>query len=526
MFSTKNGIGVGSEKVTNTGAPFVTTDNWTTIPYTTLEVISGRIRVTRLPGATYSPVAYQQMNFVIGKTYKFTVSGAWKGTNGAVGLSLRAGYSNTTYASIFYGFTDFPNTTSYYWTATVSTAVVVFYGGYPTNNTYIEFGGLSVREIGALEFFQQPTSIRRPTLSARVNLLEYSEDFNNGYWTRLNSTVTPDATTAPDGTLTADRVASNGMFSYDQVNRAFTLIAGIQYRHSIYIKADTSVQSAVAMYLDGSNMASLDIDWTAGVPAVVNSIGATSITVTPRGSDGWYRIQYDYIPTTTGSYSVSHTPDRTATSKSTFAWGMDLRYTNIGVNLPEYQRIAASDDYDTAGFPFYLRGNGSQCMYTNDIVAGSDAVTVWAGVRRDTDVGTQIVAEFSPTVASNNGSWALYSITNTGGFASNGSAAYVDARAGASTSPATVVLTAASKISKDVDMIMRNNECLAVSGVDQGTGDYGTYKLNLFARDAPNVTPTSFLTGNIYSLAVRFAGSNAKQLSDLTTWSNTKTKAY
>jgi hypothetical protein len=165
-------------------------------------------------------------------------------------------------------------------------------------------------------------------------------------------------------------------------------------------------------------------------------------------------------------------------------------------------------------------------MYTNDIWAGNDAVTVWAGVRRDTDTGTQIVAEFSPTVASNNGSWALYSITNTGGFASKGSTAYVDARAGASPSPATVVLTAASKISSDVDVIMRNNNCLAVSGVDQGTGNYGTYRLNLFAREASAVTPTNFMTGNIYSLVVRFANSTAKQLSDITAWTNTKTKSY
>ena len=39
------------------------------------------------------------------------------------------------------------------------------------------------------------------------NLLQYSEQFDNAAWTKTNSTITANATTAPDGTLSADIIA-------------------------------------------------------------------------------------------------------------------------------------------------------------------------------------------------------------------------------------------------------------------------------------------------------------------------------
>jgi hypothetical protein len=42
------------------------------------------------------------------------------------------------------------------------------------------------------------------------NLLEYSEDFTNGYWTKFNATVTANSIAAPNGTTTADLITSTG----------------------------------------------------------------------------------------------------------------------------------------------------------------------------------------------------------------------------------------------------------------------------------------------------------------------------
>jgi len=71
---------------------------------------------------------------------------------------------------------------------------------------------------------------------SRTNLLTYSEEFDQ--WTvGSNSTVTPNAVTAPDGTLTADRVfspATGGTFVANG-----TITAGTTYTASVYAKAVT-----------------------------------------------------------------------------------------------------------------------------------------------------------------------------------------------------------------------------------------------------------------------------------------------
>ncbi|MBP7991987.1 MAG: hypothetical protein KAY91_04940, partial [Rhodocyclaceae bacterium] len=56
----------------------------------------------------------------------------------------------------------------------------------------------------------QSTSTSRPLLSARVNLLQYTEDFTNGYWVNATATVTPNYGTAPDGTQTSTRLQFAG----------------------------------------------------------------------------------------------------------------------------------------------------------------------------------------------------------------------------------------------------------------------------------------------------------------------------
>jgi len=42
---------------------------------------------------------------------------------------------------------------------------------------------------------------------AEENLLQYSQEFDNAYWTKSATTVTANATAAPDGTTTAEQIA-------------------------------------------------------------------------------------------------------------------------------------------------------------------------------------------------------------------------------------------------------------------------------------------------------------------------------
>jgi hypothetical protein len=102
-------------------------------------------------------------------------------------------------------------------------------------------------------------SVVRATTATRVNsaglvelvpynLFQYSEQFNNGAWVKSNATITANAITAPNGTLTADLIDYTGTgtaFCYQTLN----LDAGV-YKFSVYLKG--VVGQRVILYIEKS----------------------------------------------------------------------------------------------------------------------------------------------------------------------------------------------------------------------------------------------------------------------------------
>jgi hypothetical protein len=92
------------------------------------------------------------------------------------------------------------------------------------------------------------------------NLAGYSEQFDNAYWVKSSTTVTANATTAPNGTLTADRIVSSaGSNSY--LYRVFSFTIGTTYTLSFYVKADSP--QTIRLYGFGTTV-NLDVttEWT------------------------------------------------------------------------------------------------------------------------------------------------------------------------------------------------------------------------------------------------------------------------
>jgi hypothetical protein len=57
---------------------------------------------------------------------------------------------------------------------------------------------------------------------AATNLVLYSEEFDDAYWTKTNATITANSTVAPDGTTTADTVTTSGGL-VGNISRAVTV---------------------------------------------------------------------------------------------------------------------------------------------------------------------------------------------------------------------------------------------------------------------------------------------------------------
>lgn len=173
---------------------------------------------------------------------------------------------------------------------------------------------------------------------AATNLCKQSEDFSTT-WTPSNVTIATNATTAPDGTTTADEASiqstTASLFVYQDVTGPSTGY----YTFSIYAKDNTAGYIFVRIGNAGNRYFIL-VDLSDGSIADSGTAGSptnTSNSVTPIG-DGWYRISVTanlagtairvaYTPYANSTISeVGGTPDNAGGSvgDSTFVWGAQL----------------------------------------------------------------------------------------------------------------------------------------------------------------------------------------------------------
>jgi hypothetical protein len=238
--------------------------------------------------------------------------------------------------------------------------------------------------------------------------------------------------------------------------------------------------------------------------------------------------------TATGTYSAgSHTFTTTDGSLTITVSGSvtkaDLRVANDGVGLPAYQRVNTSTDYDTAGFPLYLKFDGvDDGMQTNSInFTSTDKVTVWAGVRKLSDTAVGFVAELSANYNNNNGTFFLTCSDSTTVYrvASRGntsSSTNQQAILSAFAAPDTAVITGVANIAGDLSRIRRNGAVGTDATGDQGTGNYGNYPLYIGRRGGSTLP----FNGRLHSLIVRGAQSTTQQIEQTEAYVNARTKAF
>ena len=119
-----------------------------------------------------------------------------------------------------------------------------------------------------------------------TNLLEYSEQFNeSSYWTPLQSTITANDTTAPDGQTTADKLLASATNNNHQVDGTFFSIVSGAVTSSIYAKKGNtdfvrlrhnSTTQQIRAWFDLENGVVGSVD--AGGTATIEDVG-----------NGWYR---------------------------------------------------------------------------------------------------------------------------------------------------------------------------------------------------------------------------------------------
>jgi hypothetical protein len=189
-------------------------------------------------------------------------------------------------------------------------------------------------------------SVVRATTATRVNsaglvelvpynLLQYSEDFTNAAWGKVNATITANATTAPDGTLTADKFESVSSSPESQ-----------------FFQTINSPSNTISLYAKAGNINTLNI-WIGGLVSFNLSTGVvTAGTATMENAgNGWWRC---IIPTT---YNVFNPfLNTTASGQFVYVWGAqavegstakDYQKTETRLNIPRL-------DYSNGSCPSIL----------------------------------------------------------------------------------------------------------------------------------------------------------------------------
>ena len=142
------------------------------------------------------------------------------------------------------------------------------------------------------------------TAMAEQNLLTYSEQFDNAIWTKTNTAVTANTTTAPDGTTTADSFNENtDVNQFHQIAQTFNIVGTLPNTWSVYLKANTR-SNATLLLTSGGAFVFFAFDLSAGTVGAVQTSGSgwssSTATITSVGNS-WYRCTITSTYTTTGS---------------------------------------------------------------------------------------------------------------------------------------------------------------------------------------------------------------------------------
>ncbi len=241
----------------------------------------------------------------------------------------------------------------------------------------------------------------------------------------------------------------------------------------------------------------------------------------------------DTISTATRTLATGNQFRATLSLTFNIASAIDVTYRIKGLQLElgstrtAYQANYSQYNITEANVPsvLYIGFDGvDDGMVTSAIdFSATDAVTVFAGLRKLSDAARGMVAECG--TAGGAASFAL-DVAPSGGvayrFNSIGGAGTGSATTALGTAPDTAVLTSLGKISTDLAILRRNGAEVGNSTSDQGTGNYANAILYIGRRGGSSLP----FNGNIYSLIIRGAQSTAAQITNTETWVNGKTGAF
>lgn len=171
---------------------------------------------------------------------------------------------------------------------------------------------------------------------AATNLIFRSQELNDAAWTKNNATITANATTAPDGTATADRLVDDAT---NNVHRAYavpTVTNGQPYDLQAFVKPAGITQIAMIESNLGGGVFNLT-----GAGSLYSGSGSIEAM-----ADGYYRIEW--TKTATAAFwviqmcgAVNGNTIYSGVGNGLDIWGVDLKLST-GIGASSYVPTAAA----------------------------------------------------------------------------------------------------------------------------------------------------------------------------------------
>ena len=176
----------------------------------------------------------------------------------------------------------------------------------------------------------------KTTAKAEENLLTYSQEFDNAAWGKVNTVVTANTTTAPDGTSTAELVNETSSVATHSVGQSITPFS-TTVNFSMFVKKGTGATAPDWIQLAVSGATSTL--WCAAFnisTGTVGTVGSSTSASISNAGNGWYRCN---ITLTSMALSVrsfllvfsnnTNTADKTTSyvglvTSDVYVWGAQL----------------------------------------------------------------------------------------------------------------------------------------------------------------------------------------------------------
>ena len=167
------------------------------------------------------------------------------------------------------------------------------------------------------------------------NLVQQSEDFTTT-WNQVALTIGANATTAPNGTSTADSFTSTTATANHVVYQLLSGVSGA-YTFSVYVKKANSRYVYIKLVGDASQWVAAVFDLNDGTLTKSEATGWTGLSASSQSvGDGWYKL----IVSGSGATSVD--------------FNVGIQYTNTGT--PTFSAYADASFAGTGTIDYYIWG--------------------------------------------------------------------------------------------------------------------------------------------------------------------------